>query len=179
MSGTPEKDRTLHQPPKGVAEKIHHINKGFAVMSGKGEVGTFFVIDILATSLEEDLSEYSPMAQALILNRENMGRIDHPDLSGKFRGCCGDSIQIDLLLDGKMIKDARYSTDGCYATMACGGIVTRLIKGKSLTEAAGLEEEDLIKALGGLPQGHVHCAVLAVKSLRKVLSLDGSNGNDE
>lgn len=117
----------------------------------------------------QDLSEYGPVAQQIIQSRENMGSFDRPDLHGKVRGCCGDSIQIELLLDGEVIQDARFLTDGCAATIACGGLLTRLIKGKTLTEAQELSPEDLIKELGGVPKNHVHCASLAVKTLHEVI----------
>lgn len=117
----------------------------------------------------QDLSEYGPVAQQIIQSRENMGSFDQPDLHGKVRGCCGDSIQIELLLDGEVIQDARFLTDGCAATIACGGLLTRLIKGKTLTEAQELSPEDLIKELGGVPKNHVHCASLAVKTLHEVI----------
>lgn len=123
-------------------------------------------------SKEEDLSVYSPTAQDLIQTKENMGSFDHPDLRGKVRGCCGDSIQIDLRLEGEVIQDACYITDGCYATMACGGMITRLIKGRTLTEAMQLKAKDLLTSLDGLPRGHQHCADLAIKTLREVI--DGS-----
>lgn len=117
----------------------------------------------------QDLSEYGPVAQQIIQSRENMGSFDQPDMHGKVRGCCGDSIQIELLLDGEVIQDARFLTDGCAATIACGGLLTRLIKGKTLTEAQELSPEDLIKELGGVPKNHVHCASLAVKTLHEVI----------
>lgn len=117
----------------------------------------------------QDLSEYGPVAQQIIQSRENMGSFDQPDLHGKVRGCCGDSIQIELLLDGEVIQDARFLTDGCAATIACGGLLTRLIKGKTLAEAQELSPEDLIKELGGVPKNHVHCASLAVKTLHEVI----------
>jgi Mrp family chromosome partitioning ATPase/NifU-like protein involved in Fe-S cluster formation len=116
-----------------------------------------------------ELSEYGLVAQQIILSRENMGSFDQPDLHGKVRGCCGDSIQIELVVDGEVIKDARFLTDGCAATIACGGLLTRLIKGKTLTEAQELSPETLIKELGGLPKDHVHCASLAVKTLREII----------
>ena len=115
------------------------------------------------------LSKYALVAQEIINTRENLGRLEKPNLSGRVRGCCGDSIQIDLRLDGNLIKDARFQTDGCSATIACGGMITRMIKGKVLADALKLEPDALRKALGGLPQGHQHCANLAVNTLRTAI----------
>ena len=118
---------------------------------------------------ETDLSEYSPIAQEIIRNRENLGSISEPDLVGAFRGCCGDSIQIELCLDGDIIKRARFTTDGCSATVAVGGMITRLITDKKLTQAGKVSAQEIIDALEGLPKGHQHCADLAVKALQKTL----------
>jgi len=122
---------------------------------------------------DEDLAIYSETAQKIILGRENMGSFEHPNLSGKVRGCCGDSMQIDLLIEGDMIKNACYSTDGCSATMACGGMLTRLLRGKTLAQAVELKPETLIHALGGLPKQHIHCANLAIKTMRATLERQG------
>jgi NifU-like protein involved in Fe-S cluster formation len=120
-------------------------------------------------SAGEDLAAFSPLAQQVILNRENLGRLENPDLRGKVRGCCGDSMQIELILDGEFIQDARYMTDGCLATMACGGMLTRMIKGQTLQAVLNFTAEDLLDALGGLPKGHTHCASLAVKTLLETI----------
>lgn len=118
---------------------------------------------------EPGLAAYSRVAQEIIQSKENMGSFDAPDLCGKVRGCCGDSIQMEFLLEGDVIKDACFTTDGCSATIACGGMLTRMIKGKTLEEAYAIEPSTLIEDLGGLPAGHLHCADLAVKTLRHVI----------
>jgi nitrogen fixation NifU-like protein len=118
---------------------------------------------------ETDISEFSSIAQEIIRNRENMGSLIEPDLIGKVRGCCGDCIQIELQLNGDIIEEARYTTDGCSATVAVGGMITRLITQKTLHQALNLSPQDIIDALEGLPKGHNHCADLAIKTLQKTL----------
>jgi len=115
------------------------------------------------------LSEYAPTPQQSIKNFANLGQLEKPDLSGRVKGCCGGSIQIEICLDGDVIQDARFQTDGCSATIACSGMITRMIKGKTLSEALKLEPDTLRKVLGGLPQSHQHCANLAVNTLRTVI----------
>lgn len=117
----------------------------------------------------EDLARYSQIAQDIITSQENLGRLDVPTYRWKFRGCCGDSMQIELAVEGNSIVDARYLTDGCFATMACGGMLMRLIKGKTMKETQLITAEDLLAALGGMPAGHEHCASLAVKTLRETI----------
>ncbi|MDY6867878.1 MAG: P-loop NTPase [Chloroflexota bacterium] len=118
---------------------------------------------------QPDLSDYSPTAQEIIKNRENMGKLKNPDLRGKYQGCCGDSMQIELGLDGDVIQEARFTTDGCEATIACGGMLTRMIKGKTLEQAGSIQSQALVEALGGLPEDHVHCAELSISALRETI----------
>jgi len=120
---------------------------------------------------ETDLSEYSSIAQEIIRNRENLGVLADPDLIGKFRGSCGDSMQIELRLNGDIIREARFTTDGCSATVAAGGMITRLIKNKTLDQAREISSQDIIDGLAGLPKGHRHCADLAIKTLQKTLQI--------
>jgi nitrogen fixation NifU-like protein len=82
---------------------------------------------------------------------------------------------MELLLNGDLIQDARFTTDGCSATIAVAGMLTRMLKGKTLKEAYEIEPGALILALDGLPKGHLHCADLAVKTLHHTIgqSIDG------
>jgi nitrogen fixation NifU-like protein len=48
-------------------------------------------------------------------------------------------------------------------------MVTELARGKSVAEALRLTSGDVLDALGGLPEGNVHCARQAVAALRAAL----------
>ena len=67
------------------------------------------------------------------------------------------------------IKQAFFWTDGCGASIACGSMLTKLLKGKTIKEAADITNEELIKALDGLPKEHMHCSKLAVNTLQTAL----------
>lgn len=113
---------------------------------------------------------FSEKARELIESKENMGSLEKPDARGHVRGWCGDSMQIDLQLKGEIITEARFITDGCGATIACGVKLTQLVKNKTLEEAMRITAEDLIKELEGLPPDHAHCAELAVNTLHQAIS---------
>jgi nitrogen fixation NifU-like protein len=65
------------------------------------------------------------------------------------------------------IVDARFMTNGCAPTVACGSITTELVKGKIIAEALAITEDDILNALEGLPESEVHCAALAAATLRQ------------
>lgn len=116
-------------------------------------------------SRRTNTSIFSEKARRLIENRTNLGWLEKPDARGEMRGECGDHMQIDLGLDGEVIKEALFITDGCGATVACGSMVTSMAKGKTLIEAQQITPGSILAALDGLPKAHEHCAVLAVDTL--------------
>ena len=44
---------------------------------------------------------------------QNVGRMEEPDLRGKVRGWCGDTMEIFLRVEDETITEARFETDGC------------------------------------------------------------------
>lgn len=102
-------------------------------------------------------------------NPSNFGVIEKPDASGEIKGSCGDTMKITLRVENERITDARFWTDGCGATVACGSMLTRLIKGKTVNIAAEITSEKLIAALDGLPDESLHCSKLTVDTLQKAI----------
>lgn len=100
----------------------------------------------------------------------NFERLTAPDAHAIYTGPCGDTMEIYLLLDGDRIAHASFMTDGCGATVACGSMLSKMVKGLSLGGAAGIEPNQLIASLDGLPDDHIHCADLAVMTLKKAIA---------
>lgn len=102
-------------------------------------------------------------------NPSNFGVIDNPDAVGKIKGPCGDTMQIMLKIDNGKVTDVRFWTDGCGTSIACGSMLTKMIKGKTIEEIFAITSEKLNDELDGLPENHVHCTVLAVNTLKKTI----------
>jgi nitrogen fixation protein NifU and related proteins len=51
---------------------------------------------------------------------------------------CGDELELDLLLDGEIIADVRFSGRGCSISQASASMMTQLIKGKTVAQARAL-----------------------------------------
>jgi nitrogen fixation NifU-like protein len=120
--------------------------------------------------VQEARSYYSDKVVAEFYNPKNLGLMLDPDAYGRVLGPCGDTMEIYLRLDGDRIVKAAFMTDGCGATVACGSMLTQLVEGASLEKATTITPEALTRALGGLPQDHTHCALLAVNTLRAALA---------
>ena len=84
----------------------------------------------------------------------------------RITGPCGETMEFWLLVDGSKIEKASFVTDGCGASHACGNTAVWLAEGKSVEEAASLEQRHILDALGGLPEDSEHCALLAADTLK-------------
>lgn len=100
---------------------------------------------------------------------KNIGWMEDPDGAARFKGPCGDTMEVNLRVEGDRIKDIRFFTDGCGPSIACGSMLTQMAQGRTLDGAANLSKDELIEALGGLPEESLHCAELAITTLRKAL----------
>ena len=125
----------------------------------------------------DEEKNYSKIVIREYKNPTNFGVLDNPDIIGIVKGPCGDTMKITLRIKDNKITKTRFWTDGCGATIACGSILTKLLRGKTIKEADEITTEELIKALDGLPKEHCHCAVLAIDTLHKSIKNYHNNKN--
>ena len=102
-------------------------------------------------------------------NSNNFRNMKSPDALGKIKGSCGDTMKITISIENEIIKDACFWTDGCGAGIACGNMLTNMLKGKTIEEASAITSTKLLENLDGLPKEHKHCATLAVSILREAI----------
>jgi len=79
---------------------------------------------------------------------------------------CGDvmKLQIKVGEDGKIV-DAKFKTFGCGSAIAASSLATEWIKDKSIDEAMGLDNTQIVKELS-LPPVKIHCSVLAEDAIK-------------
>lgn len=82
---------------------------------------------------------------------------------------CGDRTRLAIQVRDSRITAARFRTEGCPAAIAASSMMTELIVGRTLEEAAALRDEDVAEALGGLPRNKLHCSVLAEDVIQAVV----------
>ncbi|HUL33615.1 MAG TPA: iron-sulfur cluster assembly scaffold protein [Candidatus Eisenbacteria bacterium] len=83
---------------------------------------------------------------------------------------CGDVLRLAILVDGGVVREARFLCRGCTASIASGSALTERITGRSLDEVRSVQAEEISAALGGLPPASIHAAQLAVDALRTILA---------
>jgi nitrogen fixation NifU-like protein len=83
---------------------------------------------------------------------------------------CGDLMKLWAVVRDGVIVDVRFKVAGCVPAVACGSWLTEKIKGKAVTELAGLMSDQIDAGLGGLPAASKHAAVLASDALKQLLA---------
>ena len=84
---------------------------------------------------------------------------------------CGDVMKLQLKInpDTEVIEDARFKTFGCGSAIASSSYVTELVKGKTVEEAYGIKNTEIVKELS-LPPVKIHCSVLAEDAIKSAVA---------
>jgi len=113
---------------------------------------------------------YSPEVLDHFEHPRNSGEIDSPDASTQVENpVCGDVLRLTARIVGGRISEIKFPAKGCVPAMACASALTQLVNGKTLLEAKALTCEQLMNALGSLPEASSHAAQLAIDALAAML----------
>ena len=116
------------------------------------------------------MPEYSEIVLDHFQHPRNLGDLDSADAVAEVENpACGDRTRLAVRISEGMIAEARFRTEGCPAAIAASSMLTVMIRGKTLEEAAALRDTDVAAALGGLPRNKLHCSVLAEDVIRAVI----------
>ena len=143
------------------------------------------------------MTELSDLYQQAVLdhNRKprNFRRLPDPDGTAEgYNPLCGDLINVDVKMDGDVIREIGFEGGGCAISRASASMMTEVVKGMTRDEAreffdsfrtAVTEGVDFLEAIDKLGKlaaltgvsefpARVKCAVLAWHTLRA--ALDGN-----
>ena len=104
------------------------------------------------------------------MNPRNLGSMADADGFGKMTGPCGDTMEMWLKVKDGIVSDATFLTDGCGTSTASGSMAAELAKGRSIPGVLKISQQDVLKALGGLPEESAHCALLAANTLKEAIN---------
>ncbi len=84
---------------------------------------------------------------------------------------CGDVMRLQLRInpETEIVEDAKFKTFGCGSAIASSSLVTEWVKGKTLDEAMGLQNTQIVEELN-LPPVKIHCSVLAEDAIKSAIT---------
>jgi len=107
-------------------------------------------------------------------NPRNVGTLDKndPTVGTGMVGApeCGDVMRLQIKVNAEthLIEDAKFKTFGCGSAIASSSLATEWIKGKTVDEAMGIKNTDIVNELS-LPPVKIHCSVLAEDAIHAAI----------
>ena len=111
----------------------------------------------------------------MALRTDRFENMKNPDGYAKRVGECGDTVEVFLQVENRVVKRISFLVDGCINTTACCNTVAQLTEGKSIEAAWEISPDDVAEYLETLPLDHEHCAELSVGALYRALVNYGEN----
>ncbi len=119
--------------------------------------------------------DYNKKVLKEFTNPQNMGEIKNASGVGKIGNpTCGDIMWVSIKVEKdkkgeEILKDIKFKTFGCAAAIATSSMITKLAKGKKLSDVEKIKYTDVVESLGGLPNIKIHCSAMASQALKKAI----------
>jgi nitrogen fixation protein NifU and related proteins len=84
---------------------------------------------------------------------------------------CGDVMRLQIKVNPEtgLVEDAKFKTFGCGSAIASSSLITEWVKGKTLDEAMGIKNSQIVEELN-LPPVKIHCSVLAEDAIKSAIA---------
>ena len=83
---------------------------------------------------------------------------------------CGDQMKLWIKVEDERIIDIRFRSFGCPGAIATSSMATELACGRSVEQALDLTDDEVIEALGGIPENKRHCSLLGINALHAAVA---------
>jgi nitrogen fixation protein NifU and related proteins len=104
-------------------------------------------------------------------NPRNFGELEERDSEFFDRNpLCGDELGVHIRLDGDRVSELRFHGQGCAISQAAASIISDELKGKTVSEIAGLDRHFVVEELGiDLSPTRLKCGLLGLKVVQGAL----------
>ncbi len=114
--------------------------------------------------------KYTEKVMEHFLNPQNAYSMENYDGKGYYGSVeCGDYIEVYIKVKDDILTEVSYTVFGCTASIATSSMMSTLAKGKTIEQALKITEDDVEKALDGLPEEKRHCSNLGVGALKNAI----------
>jgi nitrogen fixation NifU-like protein len=106
------------------------------------------------------------------VNPRNVGELSEDETDGFAvvgDPACGDQMKLWIAVDGGRIARIAFRSFGCPGAIATSSMLTSLAEGRTVEEARRITDDDVVEALGGIPERKRHCSLLGVRALQAAL----------
>ena len=114
---------------------------------------------------------YNDLVVDHFTNPRNVGEVENPDGEATIGDpSCGDQMKVEIKVYNNKLVDIKFKSYGCPGAITTSSMMTELAKGKSLEEARKLTDDDVVLALGGVPERKRHCSLMGVTGLLEAIN---------
>jgi nitrogen fixation protein NifU and related proteins len=82
---------------------------------------------------------------------------------------CGDQMKLWIAVRDGRIAEIVFKSFGCPGAIATSSMLTALAEGKTIAEAKCITDDEVVEALGGIPERKRHCSLLGVRALQSAI----------
>jgi len=114
-----------------------------------------------------------------VLNPRNVGELAEAETDGY--ACigdpaCGDQMKLWISVSDGRIARIAFKSFGCPGAISTSSMLTVLADGKTIEEAKRISDDDVVDALGGIPENKKHCSLLGVQALKAAIGMYEAKG---
>lgn len=129
--------------------------------------------DMYQIENDAPITEYSEKSLDLIADARNGGI---PDGANAFCSVGKEkrgTVQMQLFAvvnpDEDRFVEVGFRSHGCLAAIACATVVADMLTGKTVSEALEITQDDILKAVDGLPDGRVYTLYFAIEAIKALV----------
>ncbi len=119
----------------------------------------------------------NPKNVGVIVNADGYGKVENP--------ICGDMTEMYIKVEKNILKDVKFKSYGCFATIASASALSEAVKGKKIDGILKGERtmeqlmDMVMKELGDIPKKKMHCPPAPIEAFLKAIQDYCAKKNEE